>query len=217
MSFTGCVVFRGPTVIVVDARPVRPPPAPPTSKLSPELLVTALLGGTFRGLTRTGKTVVVLPRRVGLEEAQHRLSGAPEVKGIMPATLDTPIDEIRDLVVLYREGTLPSVGGQVAGLRVVDTYVPGRSVVLRAETPIAASQLRELEGMAPVDFVQPSYRYRLAAAPPPNDPKYLADELWGLTRIHAPEAWMTVHDSPVRVAVLDTGIDYCEVGARECH
>src|SRR5205807_560627 len=40
----------------------------------------------------------------------------------------------------------------------------------------------------------------------PNDAFF--KKLWALPVIKAPEAWKTIHDSTVTVAVIDSGIDY---------
>jgi hypothetical protein len=55
-----------------------------------------------------------------------------------------------------------------------------------------------------VEIVQPNYIYRLLATP--NDP--LLGQLYGMTKISAPQAWDTTTGDPsVVVAVIDTGIE----------
>ncbi len=55
-----------------------------------------------------------------------------------------------------------------------------------------------------VAYVEPNYIVHALVTP--NDPRF--SELWGMTRIHAPEAWdKTTGSTNVLVAVIDTGID----------
>jgi subtilisin family serine protease len=59
-----------------------------------------------------------------------------------------------------------------------------------------------------------NYNYRLQGlqspnAAPPNDPRWTAGQLWGLSKIKMNEAWQVTHDGKnIRVAVIDSGIDY---------
>src|SRR3990172_4976987 len=56
-----------------------------------------------------------------------------------------------------------------------------------------------------VEYAEPNYEYSILAIP--NDPMY--GQLWGMTKINAPEAWdITTGNSNVVVAVIDTGVDY---------
>ncbi|MGH8019754.1 MAG: S8 family serine peptidase [Opitutaceae bacterium] len=62
-----------------------------------------------------------------------------------------------------------------------------------------------------IEYAQPNYIYQLDATP--NDPEYVAGNMWGLDKISAPTAWNTrtgtgTGSGSVLVAVTDTGIDY---------
>ena len=60
-----------------------------------------------------------------------------------------------------------------------------------------------------VEYAEPDYIVHTQDAPPPptNDPLY--GQLWGLDKIHAPDAWaMGTGSSDVVVAVIDTGADF---------
>jgi len=62
-----------------------------------------------------------------------------------------------------------------------------------------------------VAYVQPNYISYPEASPPnnqyPNDQYY--DELWGMERVYAPEAWdITTGNCSVEVGVLDSGFDW---------
>ena len=78
---------------------------------------------------------------------------------------------------------------------------------------VAARAARELAGDPHVEWAQPDYRVSSDAFT--NDP-YLHssgswgqpyEDLWGLMRIRAPEAWESSQGEGVVVAVVDTGLD----------
>jgi hypothetical protein len=64
-----------------------------------------------------------------------------------------------------------------------------------------------------VRFVEPNYRYRLAADPvEPDDPMWTDGLMWGLERIGAPAVWeTTTGGDDLVVGVIDTGIDHTHV------
>src|SRR4030095_11568062 len=59
-------------------------------------------------------------------------------------------------------------------------------------------------------YAQPNYVREISAAGPPNHPAWLADLMWGLTRISAPSAWNSFPTSAkdIVVAVIDSGVNY---------
>jgi subtilisin family serine protease/regulation of enolase protein 1 (concanavalin A-like superfamily) len=61
-----------------------------------------------------------------------------------------------------------------------------------------------------VQYAQPNYVREISAAGPPNDPAWLSDTMWGLSRIKAPAAWNSFPTSArdIVVAVIDTGVNY---------
>jgi subtilisin family serine protease len=62
-----------------------------------------------------------------------------------------------------------------------------------------------LERRAGVRWAEPNYTYRISATP--DDTDY--SQLWGLSRIHAPEAWdLSTGSASMTVAVVDTGVDW---------
>ena len=63
----------------------------------------------------------------------------------------------------------------------------------------------EAQGFPSVKYVEPNYRYKIAAVP--NDPDYSLQ--WGLQKIEAEKAWdIQTGSKDIIVAVIDTGIDY---------
>lgn len=67
-----------------------------------------------------------------------------------------------------------------------------------------------------VVYAEPDFLYRTSAPVIPNDPYFSSagswgqpyDDLWGLKRIQAPQAWLYATGSGVLVAVIDSGVDY---------
>jgi subtilisin family serine protease len=120
---------------------------------------------------------------------------------------------------------LPKWGARIMN----DQVVPGRAWGrwIKAALPDDTSMetaLEKFSGMPEVEIVQPNYIYRIAAVP--SDPNF--DQLWGLENtgqlindpkgsvvgtegidMDLPTAWDDITDcSSVRVAVIDTGINY---------
>src|SRR5215203_2928153 len=98
-----------------------------------------------------------------------------------------------------RRSAIAAVDGRLAGhLRVTGAVLvelpPGRSV---------AAAVRDFSARPGVAAAQPNFVYHAQVLP--NDPRF--GELWGLSTIHAPEAWdLTTGSRTVRVAVVDTGV-----------
>lgn len=71
----------------------------------------------------------------------------------------------------------------------------------------AIDALERLDGVA---YAEPNWIFRTTALTnPPDDPRFLAGELWGLDKIDAPEAWTIATGAPsATVAVVDTGVAY---------
>ena len=68
----------------------------------------------------------------------------------------------------------------------------------------AADFARELSAQPGVRYAEPDKTVHLAMAS--NDPGFIHQ--WGLSRIGAPAAWDVTRGAAVKVAVLDTGVDY---------
>ena len=124
-----------------------------------------------------------------------------------------------------------------AGFEVLEDYKPGhflRRAPRQGVAAVAAAKVNEVAASAAVRIVEPNYIVSIPRPPieqadgvavarrrapsgrregqartqatTPNDTRF--SELWGLTNIRAPLAWETKHDSPVVVAIIDTGVDY---------
>ncbi len=73
---------------------------------------------------------------------------------------------------------------------------------------------RELKKDPNVEYAEPDYEMKVQMVP--NDPYFSSsnswgqgyDDLWGIKKIHAPEAWDISQGEGIVVAVIDTGVDY---------
>ena len=100
-----------------------------------------------------------------------------------------------------------------SGARVAQAYGSlseagdGVFALVRSETRTAEQLVEDLRARADVLAASPNRISRVMREP--NDPRYVSGELWGLSAIHAPEAWDATTGSSstdVYVAVADTGI-----------
>ena len=83
--------------------------------------------------------------------------------------------------------------------------VPGAALVELQPGRSVAAAVRDFAARPGVVAAQPNFVYHAQVLP--NDPRF--GELWGLPTIHAPEAWdLTTGSRTVRVAVVDTGVEY---------
>ncbi|UCF44288.1 MAG: S8 family serine peptidase [Planctomycetota bacterium] len=97
--------------------------------------------------------------------------------------------------------------------------VAGLSLVKLAEGLTVEAGLKRFNKVKEILYAEPDYEIYLAGTFP-NDPNF--DDLWGMHNtgqiggtvdadIDAPEAWDTITDCNIIVAVLDTGVDYDHV------
>jgi subtilisin family serine protease len=83
--------------------------------------------------------------------------------------------------------------------------VPGATLVELPPGQSVAAAVGDFSARPGVAAAQPNFVYHAQVLP--DDPRF--DELWGLPTIHAPEAWdLTTGSRTVRVAVVDTGVEY---------
>lgn len=176
------------------------------ARLSPDLQAAESAGAKFIGVTEEGGAVLEFAGDFRIKDAHSALAEAHGVVSFREV-IQAPFDKIDELVVMYREQ--PPSGESLAGLRVVDKYEPGRFVVIHSKDGFAAEELRQLADNESVAYIEPNYLYRLVGfSSSPNDPHYVDGKLWGMANIGASAAWKTVTESPIIVAVIDTGVDY---------
>ncbi|MFC1571294.1 S8 family serine peptidase [Candidatus Margulisiibacteriota bacterium] len=97
--------------------------------------------------------------------------------------------------------------------------IPDLSNIYKIEVPVESdiqAIVQEFERDPSVEYAEPNYILK-AFATVPNDPYYSSsgswgqayDDLWGLKKIEAEEAWgITTGSSDTVVAVIDSGLDY---------
>ena len=143
----------------------------------------------------------------------------------------------KEVLILYKEGQADAAkaNAQDAGFVVLEDYKPGRFLRCTRPAPAPgamsfAARVNRVATSEAVRVVEPNFVVSIprppleqaggvarAAVPrragkvqsqatKPDDPKL--DQLWGMTNINARVAWDKVNESPVVVAVIDTGVDY---------
>ena len=129
-----------------------------------------------------------------------------------PSGTDPSSYAAHELVVRFEPTTTRAERNRVLaelGVRVLERST--RPGLVRVRLGAAASvepTAATLQRRPDVRWAEPNQLYELTATTP-NDPKYLDNTLWGLNKIHAPEAWdLTTGSAGVTVAVVDTGVDY---------
>ena len=96
--------------------------------------------------------------------------------------------------------------------QVVTEYslVPGLQQLRLPVDKISVEKAVEILSHRPsVEYAEPDYIVQATVDPPPNDPLYLDNSLWGMANIRAPAAWeSTTGTGSFVVADIDTGLDY---------
>ncbi|HEX7503377.1 MAG TPA: S8 family serine peptidase [Acidobacteriota bacterium] len=94
---------------------------------------------------------------------------------------------------------------QMREFRVLSRLRQRPFLLMRSATRSTPELLAALRANPAVEAASPNYRRHLLRQP--DDPKFA--QLWGMSKIAAPQAWELSVGSPgVVVAVLDTGVDY---------
>jgi subtilisin family serine protease/uncharacterized membrane protein len=136
-----------------------------------------------------------------LAHTQNARAGAIEI-------IDGHEAAANEALVRFRGAARPSDRAALAAAVNADRIEGiGRAGVLRVRSRSlgAAALVAELSRRADVEFAEPNFIVRATVLP--NDPRL--PSLWGLTKIHAPDAWdQTVGSDAHVVAVVDTGVDY---------
>jgi subtilisin family serine protease len=149
----------------------------------------------------------VLKKTAGREQQTF-----PDRRCILPAI--EPDYKEGEVLVKFKKGVTAAEAGMLAADLAADTIkeftilsqMRQNAYFLIASAHRSTRQL--LDGMRArpeVEAVSPNYRRRLQRLP--DDPKL--NQLWGMTKIGAADAWEKNTGSPgVVLAVLDTGVDY---------
>ncbi|HEY9764954.1 MAG TPA: S8 family serine peptidase [Chroococcales cyanobacterium] len=113
--------------------------------------------------------------------------------------LSPPAEGIHEIVVQFKDGHRSIQG--------VDTVRnSGHTAVVKVPDGQTLDEtLKKVRADQAVAIAEPNYKYH--AYYTPNDPMF--DQLWGIKKIQAPEAWdSTMGDPSITVAVVDSGVDY---------
>ncbi len=193
--------------------------------LAPELAVAQKTNCSVLGFSHTGCVVLRLDK-----QKKGRVAEVQDVQGIQDVS-KKPTRPM-ELIVGYKPGqkeavrkalqkagfSLPKVRQPRSKSSAFFVAVPGNKAN-NAISPQMLQTLGKQARMAGATSATPNYplriperdrprRLRRTAKPAdvvPNDEFF--DLLWGMNNIRAPKAWAKVKESPVIVAVIDTGID----------
>lgn len=189
------------------------------TKLSPALRATKEVNGILRGTDSSGQFVITAQRT-----KPAMISSLKESTSVLSVTEEIPADwtPVSRLMLSYQGENPPGAEElQGMGLKLVENYAKGSFLIVEPlGKVIDTSLINKIIASSKVEFATPDFRIR--AIPPanvwdlkpaakfeaaePNDPRLI--DCWGMKSIRAPEAWKKKHDSPVIVAILDTGVDY---------
>lgn len=172
--------------------------------VAPVLAMTMRVRGVFEGFDAAGRPVIAVPPRVAPARVLgpgRPLHGGPVSAALAaPGPVVRPIDEV---VVRMRAGSAAAAVPRGMERRGRCDGPGGPVHVLRAPGGLAAPLLETLVATNAVEVLEPNYRFALTG-PTDGDPLYA--QQWALERIHARAAWRCVRESPVPIAIVDSGI-----------
>jgi subtilisin family serine protease len=202
--------------------------ARPSEKLARELNALVHAGGELEGRAPNGGAVI----RVGDVQQLKKMAASPAIINVQPGP-PADVQRIDRLVVMYKpDAPITSETLKKRGFEVVEHNQQGNFFVVTPvkKNGIQANAVMGLVADQSVRFIEPVYRFRIPPRPAkkeginkvavvpakkeqaakgpviPNDKMW--DLLWGMRMIRAPQAWSKVKESPVIVAVIDSGVDY---------
>ncbi len=139
----------------------------------------------------------------GLERGAASLA-PPNARAVAPASVPGQLilGFRSETSVATRAALVAAHGGRtIATLDSIDALV----VAVPAARPLGLVA-RDFAAEPAIRYAEPHHLYQVAGTP--NDPRYSANELWGLRTIAAPTAWATTTGNrDVIVGVVDSGID----------
>ncbi|PTM53269.1 S8 family peptidase [Desmospora activa] len=132
---------------------------------------------------------------------------------VFPTTANVQAAETADavpgeIVVKFKDEV--GVAKATSALESPDTEVVSQNTdagfaVVKVKDASVQATIKKLSALSNVEYAEPNILFHTMATP--NDPDF--SKQWGLTKINAPAAWeVTEGDSSVKVAVVDTGVDY---------
>lgn len=188
------------------------------SNLSAALRVIKDAQGVLKGTDDAGQLII--------STAQGSMKALRNSKAITFLSESVPTNwrPVKRLKVSYGPDNKPKEEDlRIAGLRLIEDYQKGSFMVVEPlSNQIDAQLAGKLEANSRFLFATPVLQIRatpptnlitahvlerpLELSPQPNDAYF--GKLWGMRSIRALDAWKSVHDSDVVVAVIDSGVDY---------
>lgn len=136
--------------------------------------------------------------------------GQTESKGLKPASgLELPAsrhDAVPgEIVVRFKDGRVQDIPGAT---RLRELSLPGTAVYRLDGGKYSVQSVGALMGNPAIAYAEPNYKLKIAAADGPDDPKM--DKVWGYYQIRTHKLWLAGYKvtNPIKVAVIDTGVDY---------
>ncbi len=114
----------------------------------------------------------------------------------------TNIDPVKEVIISFEPAQSNTVLGKLAsyGVNIIEKY----NIISAVAVTLPSSLVNVVSQIPGVKYVEDNAHYTKDITP--NDPRF--SELWGMSRIKAPQAWdLTTGSSSVLVAVIDEGID----------
>jgi hypothetical protein len=170
-----------------------------SSKLAADLQAVVISGGTYVGVTETGRAVVRPRGEVTLQAMVDRLTSAD---GRLENP-KSPVTTLREVIVTY--SFEPPDNLDIAGAQIARRSPFGRSIVVRAADGLTAPLLESLAGRPWVTHVEPNYPYRLFGQRGSTGPDL--SKQWGVLRVRADQVWPTIPEAAPLIALLDSGVD----------
>ena len=144
--------------------------------------------------------MVVLTNKVSLSNKKYTASDFPEISCVEVNDLT---EDLWQKVINHQHSTSCNPERETRAdtfnrILKLTIFNSGKSNVVDA--------IRKLEKRSDIKAAEPNYAIYPATSP--NDPKYIADQQWGIDNIYLPNAWdIETGNSNVFVGVIDTGID----------
>ena len=148
-------------------------------------------------VTFTAFSILLATTLTGCQTSPANLKMGDAPPGVQ--FLSPPAEGIHEIVVQFKDGHRTIQG--------VDTVRnSGHTAVVKVPEGQSLNEtLEKVRADKAVAIAEPNYKYHAYYAP--NDPMF--DQLWGIKKIQAPEAWDSAMGDPsITIAVVDSGVDY---------
>ena len=121
-----------------------------------------------------------------------------------------PLYKSGELLIRFKKGITQKQINELhksLGSTVLDTMPRFRLQKIKLRKGLSEQEAIDLYSASPLVEIVERHALRYTNSITPNDP-YFSNQ-WGLTKIHAPEAWdITQGGAEIVIAVIDTGVDY---------